>query len=306
MEFKSIVDSNILFILLIFFSVIIVIIKSVTIHILTRPKFLKESIFRYFLASELVELTSLILIWFHNIPFFINLDVPLIFCRLHEILIFTLYDFYPWINVLNSIDRLLSFKYPEKFRFIKQCKYQVLAISLFFLSASLINVPRALYVNFSNFTMCVLNDYQIGFYMSLVNAFVSVIIPFFIMLLSTCLIFHYLITQKRRLQQNFRNYNRQKNFIKCVLTIDIFLLFCYITFSCTILYQYMFENSPIFDQNLNIIFSNVSEFLLFLQVFCNFFVYFLCNKLFKHHFLSMISCFRKSPQIRPVTINVLS
>ena len=72
--------------------------------------------------------------------------------------------------------------------------------------------------------------------MSIVNVFVSIIVPFFIMILSTFLILQYLINKKRKLQQNIVNYNREKDFIKSVLTMDLFFLLFYFGFSCSALY----------------------------------------------------------------------
>ena len=72
--------------------------------------------------------------------------------------------------------------------------------------------------------------------MSIVNVFVAIILPFFIMMLSSFLTLQYFITKKRTLQQNLVNYNREKDFIKSVLTMDLFFLLFYFGFSCSALY----------------------------------------------------------------------
>ena len=116
MEFKFEIYQKIVSIFLNCLSGVGLMLNFITIYILSRPKFLKESIFRYFLVSALLEVIALIVI----------------ICQIHEFLMYTFYDFYPWISVLDSIDRLLSFKYSGKFKFIKKYKYQVLAISFLF------------------------------------------------------------------------------------------------------------------------------------------------------------------------------
>ena len=132
MEFKFEIDQKFFSIFLNSFSCVGFILNFITIYILSRPKFLKESIFRYFLVSAFLEVIALIIIVMHSIPSYLDWDIPLIFCQIHEFLMYTFYDFYPWISVLDSIDRLLSFKYSGKFKFIKKYKYQVLAISFLF------------------------------------------------------------------------------------------------------------------------------------------------------------------------------
>ena len=136
--------------------------------------------------------------------------------------------------------------------------------------------------------------------MSIVNVFVSIIVPFFIMILSTFLILQYLINKKRKLQQNIVNYNREKDFIKSVLTMDLCFLLFYFEFSCSSLYEYTStDSSLIYYQTLTIWFYS-TKFLIILQPTCKFFLYLLCNKLFRNYFISMIRCCRESSQNRQI------
>ena len=160
------------------FTVLSFILNFITINILSRPKFLKESIFRYFLVNEVFATVGLVLSWLYLVPKINNWDVPLIFCQLFSSMLHILYNFYPWISILNSIDRLLSLKYQGKFKFIKKFKYQFLALSLIFISSFLINIPRFFYAGFSNVTLCFMNDLQIGLYLDIESLFISIVVPF--------------------------------------------------------------------------------------------------------------------------------
>jgi hypothetical protein len=81
-------------------TLIAIIGNSLVFYILTRPKFLKESIFRYFLVSEIAATLSLVILWMYSIPSLIEWNVPIDYCRLMVYMFYTLYKFYPWVNIL--------------------------------------------------------------------------------------------------------------------------------------------------------------------------------------------------------------
>jgi hypothetical protein len=78
--------------------------NSLVFYILTRPKFLKESIFRYFLVSEIVATLTLVILWMYSIPPLIEWNVPIDYCRMMVYMFYTLYKFYPWVNILLNYD----------------------------------------------------------------------------------------------------------------------------------------------------------------------------------------------------------
>ena len=266
--------------------------NSIVFYILTRPKFLKESIFRYFLCSETVASLKLALLWIYNSPIILNWKAPTLFCNLITYVLYTLYDLYPWISAINSIDRVFTLKYPSRFQFIKKFKYQALAVIVILLILMLINVPHYLFDGLSNtkFSLCAINDRNIGFYVYLSSLVASVLIPFFIMVFSTFFILHHLVTQKQRVHDNIIDYRREKDFIKSVLSMDLWFLICYSPICIISLSQYTY----LFDIYNN---ADIWRFLFHLFVFLatietslNFFLYYFCNKIFKEYFLSMITC----------------
>ena len=273
----------------IIFSIIGVTGNSLVFYILTRPKFLKESIFRLFIISEIAATVLLISSMVYGVLTFLKLDVPPTFCKIFLFLTYIFYGFYPWVSVLNSLDRLLTLKYPKNFKFLKTFKTQVLTAISIFCMFMIFNIPRIVYGARTNRTLCAINDDQAGFYVNLINLVISDIIPFFIMICSTFLIFHYLITQKKKLQENVSNFRREKQFIKSVLAMDLWFLICYSPFCIMQLLRFtvQFDNSARFN-----LLNDITVILATIEVSCNFFVYLLCNRLFRCYFLSIIGCGR--------------
>jgi hypothetical protein len=152
----------------------------------------------------------------------------------------------------------------------------------------LIGVPNYLYDDLSNLTLCTINDREIGFIVYLANFLIATAIPFLIMLLSTCIILNYLITQKIILEQNHFDFSREKNFIKSVLTMDLWFLICYTPFCvfCVLRYTHVYIETNN-DELWRLIFD-LFALLALAGVSCNFFVYYFCNRLFREYFLSMI------------------
>ena len=194
------------------------------IYILTRPKFYKESLFRYFLVSNLICILIIVLVIVYSLIQFLKLNVSILFCQVYTFLTYFAYCFYSWVSVVNSIDRLLTLKYPRRFSWFQKFKYQALTLTIIATILILINIPRAVYVRKSDKIMCAIKDNQIGFMLNLVNLIISNILPFFIMLLSTCILLHYFISHKFRLNQLIVNYKREREFVKNVIFICIFSL----------------------------------------------------------------------------------
>ena len=81
-------------------TIIAIVGNSFVFYILTRPKFLKESVFRYFLVSEVTATLTLVSLWMYNIPTILGWNVPLVYCQSLVYVLYTLYKFYPWVTLL--------------------------------------------------------------------------------------------------------------------------------------------------------------------------------------------------------------
>ena len=110
--------------------------NSLILYILTRPKLLKQSTFRYFLVNEVIDMivVALMLAW---------LLMTSLFWKIWEYgnIGYTCYNIYPCVNAMNSIGRLLWIKYSRRFGFSKRIKFQVAVISSIILISLIYNSP---------------------------------------------------------------------------------------------------------------------------------------------------------------------
>jgi hypothetical protein len=275
--------------------------NSLVFYVLTRPKFIKESIFRYFLVSEIAASSTIVLLWMYYMPIILNLSISTDYCKIFTWLLYVAYNFYPWMNVLNSIDRLITLKYRYRFKYMKKFKYQILAIMAVLFAIIFTSLPTLINIKKSNETWCIVDDIQVGLYIYLSNMLISNLIPFFLLALSTCLIVHYLKTQKRRLQLNVKNYKREKDYIKTLFAMDICFFICYSPLCVMQFLMFVFEIDYLKNDTLNFVFD-LTIALAMVQNSCNFLVYFSSNKLFKRYFISMIELCRRTESNNQVSI----
>ena len=206
----AVFDSYITTVTSILLTVIGFIGNSISIHILTRPVFIKVPMFRYFLFCEIKNLIYFVYMWTWYVPNRFEWMIPSMFCKLWEYIGYVMYTMLSWVSVLNSIDRLLSFKYSDKYDFRKKFKYQALAVATILLLSMITNVPFYLYFVVTNSTICHIQDQEAVFYIYLVNSFISNIIPFIIMTVSTILILKHLVSKKRATHPNTTDFKREK------------------------------------------------------------------------------------------------
>ena len=213
-------------------------------YILSRPKFLKESMFRYFMANEIFGSICLIFMWIHYIPIIFGLNVSNLYCKMVIYTTYVFYYSYPWIYVLNSVDRLISLKYPFKFQLRKKFKTQALTIGSILLVFTFSNVTYLVYEErglINGTFLCSVNDRKIAIIITGVNFIFSNFISSCIIVTITCLLANYLITQKQVIQEERSNFKREIQFIKCILTMDIWFIITYTPFTITDLIQYMLD-----------------------------------------------------------------
>ena len=275
------------------FLVIGVIGNCLTFYILSKPKFLKESIFRYFLFSEIVSTLILLEVCAYMISklLFNISETSSTICKIISPLIYTIHEIYPWISVLNSIDRFLCIKYKSRFKFIKKFKNQALAVVLIFIFFILINIPRSIFSESTNNEIkCAMNDRKIGLFMNISHLIISNLIPFFIMLCCTFLLLHFMVSHKKRLQQNIEiNFNREKDFVKGVLTMDLWFLVLYTPLCLMKLSIYSLDFNSV---NLEIwkLCYDTALLLTIIEASCNIFLYYFCNILFRDYLHSIVRC----------------
>ena len=219
--------------------------NSISLFILTRPNFKKEPTFRYFIMIVSIGTLSLANLWVQFIPLILKWELPAELCKSFVYFAYVGYNVYPWVHVLNSVDRLAFVKYPQKFKKFRTVKFQVTGLIFLYAIFCFTSIPYILFEVPSNQTVCTLINQSAGFYLSLQNLILSDLIPFCIMLLCTIISFHHLIKTKSQVSSvNENNNNRENRFLKSVLVMDIWFLVFYLPYSLITFLTY----ADIFDE----------------------------------------------------------
>ncbi len=274
-------------------SVIGLVGNTLVFYILTRPKFLKQSIFRYFLVSTGNNSFVLLTMWLYCMPDLFLMNSNSLSCKLTQYFGYLFYQFCPWIIVLNSFDRYLSVHFPTKFEFRTKLKYQVLALSIIFSLLSLIDLVFFFYydlqISSNDITLrtCSTSGVFIAFCIDLANLLISTIIPFILMLFFSISTGFYLMDRKSRLHQN-KTLKKEKQFLKIMCAMDVFFLLCNLPFCIQML---VFDSLAINDikYSYSTFIFDVTNLLIYIQCSCTFFIYLTCNVVFREYFISMFS-----------------
>ena len=197
--------------------------------ILTQKKFRMVSLFRYLIVATCLDIINLLLMWPSNQYSIFKLNKISIWCKSYVYLTNLVCEFSLWINVVSSIDRLISFKYPKRFSFLKTFKYQFLILFILFLILLLLNIPFIVYLDvreIENYTYCTYDplNMSIGFYLDIFNSLLTTLIPAFILILSASLIGHDLIKNKKKLNSGRKNLKKELHFLKTMFAMNTFYL----------------------------------------------------------------------------------
>lgn len=267
--------------------------NTIVIFILLQKQFRKVSLFRYLIMATIIDTLNFLFIWPANHPNFFYLNRIPIICKLFQYLSYVVYQLSVWIIVLSSIDRFLAVKYSHKFHSRNKFKYQSGAVFIIFVVLMLVDIPFFLSYDVyehGNETFCGYNpsSISIGFYMDLLNSFISTFVPFVLMILSTFIIGHHLIKHKTKLIRNKNNFTKELQFVKVMCAIDIFYLICTLPFCIlTVTYDALGVNY------FGTLEFSIVNFLTYVYSSFDFFIYFSCNKLFREYFMAIIRCRRK-------------
>jgi hypothetical protein len=288
-------DSSVLSILAIIFIVIGLISNPFVLYILTRKKFLKESIFRYFIITVTIDSMNLVGYCLLAFPIIFQLRPSVLFCQIIEYIGFVLLSFESFINTLNSFDRLFSVKYLRNFLWRKKFKYQAFLVILLFIIASLCNVPYIIYFYDSDHTTCgIISEFKNSSFVYYYSAIVTftLFIPFTIQFFNTIINVHHMIKNKQRLNETQRNFKREKQYFKNVFIMDFWFFVCYLPMNTLqiIRKKLAIDNvAYVWMQDV----YNVFGFLALVKASSNILIFLFCNSLFRQYFMSIFHCCKK-------------
>ena len=277
--------------------------NSLVLFILSKPEFLKVSMFRYLFAATIFDTINVLASWPSVFPDAFQINNNSLSCKLYLYFFFIPFQTSPWIISMSSVDRYLSIKYPKSLGFRNKFGFQMTAIIIIVVAIIMIDTPFLIYHDVvSNETGCAPTTYQVQFYLDILNDLVSTIIPFCFMISTTLLTAYLLINQKAKLKVNSKKLKKEMQLIKILFALDFYFLIC--NLPCCIL--------TIVDDVLGINYFNTLSFYILnalSNVFfsCDFFIYFSFNKLFKRRFISLLKCNGKdkksTSKVRPSVAN---
>ena len=292
-DFEAIIDTiNINFSLIssIILTIVGLIGNSLIIYILIKPQFRNNTTFRYVFVSTLNDTLVLVTMWFYNSPNTFQLNSNSISCKFVQYFGYLFYQYCPWIIVLTSLDRLLAVKFPTRFKFRTQLKYQAIALFVIFVSLALINISFYYYYDIqiqSNQTICATSDIYTQFYIDLFSSLITTFIPLVLIVFCTSTIGCQLLSQKQLMLFNRENYKKKTQFIKVMVAMDAFFLICNLPFCIQQIIYDIFVINGITYYYESIILT-FTDFFIYFQNSCGFFVYLAANKRFRKQFLFMI------------------
>ena len=245
--------------------------------------------FRYLIVATLVDTINLSTMWPALYINELNIMSVELSCKFFYYALYVFYQFSPWLLVLSTLERYLSVKFQNRFKFRNEFKYQLLVMLIIFLVIVFIDFPSFYFYGlYNNSTFCQV-DYTIGIYLDVFNSIIASLVPFVAMILINGLIMHQLVKQKKKLQRNRKEFKKEIQYFRTVFAVSLYFLLCNLPFCIlTIIYNAL---SIKYSETFIFYFLNA---LTFFYCSFNFFIFMLSNKLFRSNFFSMFCCKSKA------------
>ena len=274
-------------------------------------------IISYLLIADTVYLhqiiTSYIIIGLNN-----NFQlISNLYCKLNRYLSYSLAPISPWLLAYISVDRLISIRFSVKREYLRKNSVQFLYFvfltafnMLYYYPVAYFSANKTFGLNNNgtfelvedsnkmkfNSTMLVCTLYTDPLAQAIViamNSINSVFLPFIIMIVSTILLIHLIITSRRRVHQNLTRENaiirRDIKFARTAISFNLYFLITNLPLN--LLAYLPFFSSPVFFL-LNMLF-----YYIFMASYAgNFYIILLSNTLFKREFFKIFSCIQLRTQ----------
>ena len=183
-----------------------------------------------------------------------------------------------WVIVWSGIDRYISVKYPKRYPFRDNLKFQILIVLIMIIIGMLINIPYAIQVDLIS-QSCQVVDFSLAFYQSISITLLSTFIPGILMIVFTVLIFKILANQKSKLHQDHR---KENSFLKVLVSLYILFLISYMPYCICAIISYIWKITFVGS-----VLYQVTNYLGSVYTSFDFFIYFFSNRLFRQYCLSI-------------------
>ena len=215
-------------------------------------------------------------------------------CRLSFGIMLLTSESQSWITVLCSIDRLLGVIAPYRFDFIKKRSFQIsliLAIVFLIFMGNFPFVYAIKLVHMQNLTVCYgpVDDpkLKVLFYFGLADiTLFRTLIPFSIMIVSSCLIFKIIIKSKKNVFKT-KDLTREKELGKSLIALDTFFIIC----SLPVLFDFYLDGAKNeFLFGILYVLTNLYNVFLFVLFYSSNKIY---RSVFKEILKKIFPCFKK-------------
>ena len=249
--------------------------------IYSSKKFRRQAMFRYYTVSIVFETVEFLFIWPFNYTQFFQLEENEFICKLVQYLSYLCFVYVSWVNVIIAVDRYFSVKYPSRFLIRKKFSFQFGILTGLFITAALIYSP---FFEFDvigstvNETFCGVGNPITGVILDISDFFISALIPFILMILSSTLTGLYIINNKKKF--NKTKLKKELKLFKILISTDLFFLFCNLPFSAYVITNDVFTLQNVSYDSMTIVYY-VTDFFVFFYCSCGFFVHLICNSQFR-------------------------
>ena len=269
------------------------------VYILRKPQFSNKSIFRYLVATSINNCLVLMTLWPYTLSgVYVNF-ISSISCKFIQYFGYLFYLVCPGILVINSIDRLISVKYPTRYKFRKRKKFQLFVLLTIFICMIILNIPFYLYndVNTDNpiRSICSITDPHIKYNIDQIFSLITLFIPFIITVLSMVLIRNHLSLHRNLFLQNRKKLRQKIEIIKLTFAINIFYLICNAPYWIQEIIFDLYDLNGIRQNHSNIIFL-ITNYFTYVQNSLTFFIFVFFNKKFRSYVSLSFSNNRIEPQ----------
>jgi hypothetical protein len=254
-----------------------------------------QSMSRYLVIlaiSDYIELVASIL--YNMAPYW---GVNSIYCKINALIMIMFFQFCSNIITIISLDRLVSIRFLKKFEIKKSLIFQIFVLILALIMTIPISVTFFVFyaeIKVENQTSyCDFFDPEKASYTTTANLIVSTIIPFINMVTCTFFMHKTLIKMKSKLQKTKKQKSevrREVRMFNTMIGIDFFFFICNAPIC---IYVIIIGFLPAVFNLL--IFNALNVISIFHNTF-SFIVYFVCNRVFRKEFFSIIFCIKSKKE----------